>query len=337
MWEVILDALIDTLKVLPILLIMNLLIELLEHRSGGLKANKLLKGGVAPLIGTAVGVLPQCGFSVVATELYSKRRIALGTLLAVYLVTSDEALPIMLSSYDGVIKVLPLLLIKICFALVVGYVTVGIEAAVAHRRAARGNMDACELAHTSESGGENGTHEHMHTDADEDSDVQAHIHGCHHHSLEAHTPEGEETKKQKAARIWRQYFEHPVLHTATVLFFILIVNVLFGTAVHYLGEDKIAAFIGSTGYFQPFLAAVVGLIPNCAGSVVITELYVVGGLNLGGAVAGLCVSAGIGYAVLIRQNRPVGNTVLVIAIMFVLSVALGMAVNGVASAIGYAP
>ena len=130
MWEVILDALIDTLKVLPILLIMNLLIELLEHRSGGLKANKLLKGGVAPLIGTAVGVLPQCGFSVVATELYSKRRIALGTLLAVYLVTSDEALPIMLSSYDGVIKVLPLLLIKICFALVVGYVTVGIEAEI---------------------------------------------------------------------------------------------------------------------------------------------------------------------------------------------------------------
>lgn len=337
MGEVILDALIDTLKILPILLVMNLLIELLEHCSGGLKANRLLKGGFAPLIGTAVGVLPQCGFSVVATELYSKRRIALGTLLAVYLVTSDEALPIMLSSYDGVVKLLPLLIIKIVFALVAGYAVFGIEAVVARKKGKKRHIDECEHAHASENTDENAMHEHMHGDEHDEEEVPAHIHGCHRHALEAEAPAEIETRKQKAARIWRQYFEHPLLHTATVLFFILAVNVVFGTAVYFVGEDRLAAFIGSTGYFQPLLAAVVGLIPNCAGSVVITELYVVGGLDLGGAVAGLCMSAGIGYAVLIKQNRPVRNTVAVIAVMFVLSVAVGTAVSGVATAIGYAP
>lgn len=350
MGEVFLDAFIDALKVLPVLLIMNFLIELLEYRSNGLKANKILKGGAAPLIGTAVGVLPQCGFSVVATELYAKRRIALGTLLAVYIVTSDEALPIMLSSYEGVVKVLPLLIIKIVFALIVGYSVFGIECAVnAKKRECGGNTHkhdekgehaehehACENAHISENSAENTTHEHMHEHAhgDED-DVQAHIHGCHHHALDGEdTPSENLTKKQKAARIWRLYIKHPLLHTATVLFFIFVVNVLFGTAVYFVGEDKIAEFIGSTGYFQPVLAAIVGLIPNCAGSVVITELYVVGGLNLGGAVGGLAVSAGIGYAVLIKQNRPVRNTALVIALMFVLSVAAGLAVNGVTGAMG---
>lgn len=331
MGEVFLDAFIDTLKVLPVLLIMNFLIELLEYRSNGLKANKILKGGAAPLIGTAVGVLPQCGFSVVATELYAKRRIALGTLLAVYMVTSDEALPIMLSSYDGVVKLWPLLIIKICLALIIGYSTLGIEKIVSAKSRAHGS-DTENHEHEHD---EHVHDEHAHEHAADDEDVQAHIHGCHHHDLHGDEVATDDlTRKQKAARVWRLYLKHPLLHTATVLFFIFVVNVLFGIAVYYVGEERIAEFIGSTGYFQPVLAAIVGLIPNCAGSVVITELYVVGGLNLGGAVAGLAVSAGIGYAVLIKQNRPVHNTVLVIAIMFVLSVAAGLAVNGVVGAMG---
>lgn len=331
MGEVFFDAFLDTLKVLPFLLIMNFIIELLEYRSSGLKANKILKGGFAPLIGTAVGVVPQCGFSVVATELYGKRKIALGTLLAVYIATSDEALPIMLSSYEGVVKVWPVLVIKIIFALVVGYSVFGIEKLIDRRKKIPVSLD-------SDNNGDGG-HAHAHTEAnetdvcahahidDDGADESAHIHGCHHHSLEAdgQLPENA-TKKQKAKRVWNMYFKHPLLHTATVVLFILAVNIAFGIAVYYVGEDNLAAFIGRTGYFQPFLAAIVGLIPNCAGSVVITELYVVGGLSLGGAVAGLCVSAGIGYAVLVKQNRPIKNTVIVIAVMFVLSVALGTAI-----------
>ena len=142
MGEVFLDALIDTLWVLPFLLIMNLLIELLEIKTKGFRANKILKGGIAPLVGTAVGVVPQCGFSVVATELYSKRRIALGTLLAVYLATSDEALPIMLSSYEGLQKVLPVFIIKICFSLIVGYAAFGIEKIAERARKNRGRAES---------------------------------------------------------------------------------------------------------------------------------------------------------------------------------------------------
>ena len=341
MGDVFLDAFLDTLKILPFLLVMNFVIELLEYTSKGLKADRILKGGGAPLIGTLAGVVPQCGFSVVATELYGKRRIALGTLLAVYIATSDEALPIMLSSLEGLTKILPLLIIKICFAFAVGYSTFGIEKAVAavKRKKAAANADASHVE-TDKAAPVNADDEHSHEHGDgveqnrkRHGEHRIHVHGCHRHDLcgeEYSTPQNP-TKKQKAARVWNVYFKHPLLHTATVFLYIFVVNVVFGIIVYYVGEDRLAAFIHSTGYFQPLLAAVVGLIPNCAASVVITELYVVGGLSLGGAVAGLCVSAGIGYAVLIKQNRPVRDTVMIIALMFVLSTLLGIGVNGVMS------
>ncbi|MDE6029843.1 MAG: arsenic efflux protein [Clostridiales bacterium] len=335
MGEVFLDAFIDTLKVLPFLLIMNFIIEILEYKSN-VKVQKALSGGFAPLIGTAVGIVPQCGFSVVATELYAKRKIALGTLLAVYVATSDEALPIMLSSYAGVTKILPVIIIKIIFALAVGYVAFAVQTLmqkrskpVAENAAVAVHSDEHENAHEHEH-----EHDHDHEHGDEHGEEKLHIHGCHHHSIDEDEWDGKNaTKKQKAKRVFDLYIKHPLLHTATVIFFIFIVNVIFGVAVYYVGEKRIAEFIGSTGYFQPLLAGLVGLIPNCAASVVVTELYVVGGLSLGGAVAGLCVSAGIGYAVLAKQNKSIKNTVLVISIMYVASVALGMIINAIPQSI----
>ncbi len=349
MGEVILDAFLDTLKVLPFLLVMNFLIEFIEYRSKGLKADKILKGGFAPLIGTAVGIVPQCGFSVVATELYGKRKIALGTLVAVYIATSDEALPILLSSYDGLLKVLPVLLIKIVFSLVAGYAVFGAEKLAARSRAklaaqniAVENADGVEEHEHEEPANDEHTvdeldhAEHEEHCADEpdhaeheehEHDGHVHITGCHHHELgESELPENAD-KKQKAAWVWRTFLKHPLIHTGTVILFIFLVNIAFGVAIYYVGEERIAAFMSKTGYLQPVFAALVGLIPNCAGSVVITEMYVVGGLNLGGAAAGLCVSAGIGYAVLVRENRPVKNTVLIIALMYIMSVALGVAIT----------
>lgn len=326
MGDVVLDAFLDTLKILPFLLVMNFLIEFVEYRSKGLKADGILKGGAAPLIGTAVGVVPQCGFSVVATELYGKRKITLGTLLAVYIATSDEALPIMLSSYEGLKKLWPILVVKICFALAVGYATFAVETLIRKRNK---SVEVIEKNEFSDIEHEHAAHEHEHDCEEHDEhDDEAHIriHGCHHHALEA--DEGEpRTKKQKAARVWNVYIKHPLIHTATVILFIFAVNLAFGTAVLYVGQDRLAEFVSSTGYLQPVLSALVGLIPNCASSVVITELYVVGGLNLGGAVAGLCVSAGIGYAVLVKDNRPIKNTVLIICLMYVLSVALGIGIT----------
>ena len=339
MGEVFLDAFLDTLKVLPFLLIMNFIIEILEYKSN-VRVQKAMSGGFAPLIGTAVGIVPQCGFSVVATELYTKRKIALGTLLAVYIATSDEALPIMLSSYAGVTKILPVIIIKIIFALVVGYIAFAVQTLMQKRSKSIAEQTAATDAHTDDHEHEHShdrEHEHDHShehDHDHDEEKPLHIHGCHHHNIDEDEWDSENaTKKQKAKRVFDMYIKHPLLHTATVIFFIFIVNVIFGIAVYYVGEKRIAEFIGSTGYFQPVLAGLVGLIPNCAASVVITELYVVGGLSLGGAVAGLCVGAGIGYAVLAKQNKSVTNTVLVIAIMYVASVALGMIINAMPQSI----
>lgn len=325
MGDVVLDSFLDSLKILPFLLVMNFLIEFVEYRSKGLKADGILKGGAAPLIGTAVGIVPQCGFSVVATELYGKRKIALGTLLAVYIATSDEALPIMLSSYAGLTKLWPVLIIKVCFALVVGYAAFGIEKIIDKKSSAPLEKGDTTAEHEHEHEHENGRdHEHEHEHGHDGDEVKIHIHGCHHHALESdNAPEGL-TKKQKAARVWNIYLKHPLIHTATVILFIFAVNLSFGTAVFYVGEDRLGEFVSSTGYLQPVLSALVGLIPNCASSVVITELYVVGGLNLGGAVAGLCVSAGIGYAVLVKDSRSAKNTALIICLMYVLSVALGV-------------
>ena len=271
------------------------------------------------------------GFSVVATELYTKRKIALGTLLAVYIATSDEALPIMLSSYAGVTKILSVIIIKLVFALVVGYIAFAVQKLMQRYSKPIAEQTAATDAHADEHDDEHG-HDHVHDH--EDEETPQHIHGCHHHNIDEDEWDSENaTKKQKAKRVFDMYIKHPLLHTATVIFFIFIVNVIFGIAVYYVGEKRIAEFIGSTGYFQPVLAGLVGLIPNCAASVVITELYVVGGLSLGGAVAGLCVGAGIGYAVLAKQNKSVKNTVLVIAIMYVASVALGMIINAMPQSI----
>ncbi|MDE7405692.1 MAG: arsenic efflux protein [Clostridiales bacterium] len=333
MGEVFLDAFLDTLKVLPFLLIMKFSIEILEYKSN-VRVQKAMSGGFAPLIGATVGMVPQCGFSVVATELYTKRKIALGTLLAVYIATSDEALPIMLSSYAGVTKILPVIIIKIIFALVVGYIAFAAQKLMQKRSTATAEQTAATDVHVDEQSQEHShddEHDHEH---DHDEETPLHIHGCHHHNIDEDEWDSKNaTKKQKAKRVFDLYIKHPLLHTATVIFFIFIVNVIFGIAVYYVGEKRIAEFIGSTGYFQPVLAGLVGLIPNCAASVVITELYVVGGLSLGGAVAGLCVGAGIGYAVLAKQNKSVKNTVLVIAIMYVISVALGMIINAMPQSI----
>ena len=343
MGDVFLDAFIDTLKVLPFLLALNLLLELVERKAKWNSVNKLLKGGCAPLIGAGVGTVPQCGFSVVATELYGKRKIALGTLLAVYIATSDEALPIMLSDFEhGVDKILPVIIIKVCFALIVGYSVFAVEKLIDRKCARNVEQTAVALSSDDACASEaDGEHEHEHCEHDEHEHTHdenehdghcghehGHIYGCHHHEIDGDGIEWESaTKKERAAYVFNAYFKHPLIHTATVLFFILVVNVVFGIAVYYVGEARIAAFIGSTGYFQPFLAGLVGLVPNCAASVVITELYLVGGLNLGGAVAGLSVGAGIGYAVLAKHNRPVINTVLIIGGMYTLSVLLGVVVN----------
>lgn len=280
MLEVLRDAIIDSLKILPFLFLVYVFIEVIEHAVTPKLSARLFAGKLAPLIGTAAGILPQCGFSVIATNLYAKQHIALGTLLAVFISTSDEALPIMLSNTAALPKILPLMGIKIILALVVGYsVNFFVRKKV--------------LDKTAENIGTT---------------------GCHHHKIS-----GDKNEKFDA----KTYILHPLKHTATVFAFILVVNIIFGALIYGVGEQTLTDFLTDVKYFQPLIAALIGLIPNCASSVIITQAYVLGQISMGAAVAGLSVNAGLGFAMLFKQNKNLKENVFILVFLFVLSVLVG--------------
>lgn len=318
MWDVLLDAVLDTLKLMPLLLAVHVVIEVFEYTTASkIQVNKILKSRLAPLIGTGLGVIPQCGFSVVATDLYARRAIHLGTLLAVYVATSDEAIPILLSDPQSAVKLLPLIGIKIVLALLLGY-TVNF---VMGRRKLN------------------------------DVEVQTSVHGCHGHTLtrpDEHATEDTEAaehaheaehvnRENRPARKrfdWKAFVLHPVLHTLTVSAYILIINFLFGTAIYFITEERLIGFMGDIRYLQPLLSALIGLIPNCASSVAITRMYALGGLSLGAAVAGLTVNAGLGFAVLFKENKPLKENLLILVGLYVFAVAAGLIVTAIAAPFG---
>ncbi len=253
MQEIILDALLDTLKALPFLFGAYLLIEFLEHRAGGKLTETLRKLGVfGPIGGAVLGCVPQCGFSVSAANFYAGRLISPGTLIAVFLSTSDEAIPILLSRPEAGKAILPLLGVKLVSAAVFGTLT-----DLVCRRWLKPSPE-------------------------EPFQSLCRDCGCHHH-------EG---------------ILRPALHhTGKVTAFLLAVNLILGAAMELIGEEAISRLLLSGSVFQPLLAALIGFIPNCAASVLLTELYLSGSLSFGAAVAGLCTGAGLGLLVLFRTNH----------------------------------
>ena len=302
MLEILEHSLLDSVVVLPFLILVYVLIEVIEHTAASKISARLLKGKLSPLIGAGVGVIPQCGFGVVATKLYANRSIAMGTLLAVYLSTSDEALAVLVSDFSAIDKLLPLLAIKVVFAIIVGYV---VNFFVRKR----------ELTSYDENISVEGCHHHV-VGHDEDCGH------CNHDEEDAH-------KIEHRRNAINRYIWHPLWHTIITFLYIFAVNFIFSAIIHHVGEDALASFMGKIEYAQPLLAAVIGLIPNCAASVVIAQMYAIGTLSLGGAVSGLCVSAGISVAVLFKENKSVKDSLTVLALLFGLSVALGMAVTAI--------
>lgn len=376
MHEVISDSILDTLKLAPFIVAVYLVIEIAERKAAGRFATgKALFSPVAPLVGAAAGIVPQCGFSVVSANLYSAGKITLGTLVAVFIATSDEAIPVILADYTAAPKLVPLILIKFAFAVAVGYFlhftfkngfkirgkvknsTHQSDAAVKPTENAGKEKDfkavekecLCALSRDSavlsgeekrdilnrENGSDksqtdNRKEENVTDSAKEreedgeknmpDSDKKdtgdvLHCHGCHGHSVTG-GKEGVGT-----------LILHPLIHSLTVLAFIFIVNLALGTIIFYVGEDALSAFLNRTVFLQPFFAALVGLIPNCAASVVISRLYALGSLSLGAAVAGLSAGAGLGYAVLFKENKNVKENLLIVLFVFAVCVLFGMAVD----------
>jgi len=295
------DALMDTTKMVPLLLVIFIGIEFVEYRYGNKIIAMVQNAGVAgPAVGALAGSLPQCGISVVATALYTQRLATIGTLLAVYLSTSDEAIPIILSQPDKAGLILPLLLTKIFIALVAGYALdlffrKSNESTLVHIQAySRGKDD-----------------EH------------------HNHSIvkDEEACCGHSTSSSAIKFNPKEIFIHPVIHTAKIFVFIFIVSLLINAAVFLMGEEAFGKLFSGHNIFQPFMAALVGLIPNCAASVTIIELYLKGAITYGSLIAGLCASAGLGILVLFREEKEKKEMFKVVGLLLGISIMVGSVIQ----------
>lgn len=253
MLEIIKDALIDSIKLLPFLFITYLLMEFLEHKTSS-KINKTIKksGKFGPLIGGALGIIPQCGFSVMATNLYMGRIITLGTLISIYLTTSDEMLPILISEEVSITAILKILSVKLLIGVIAGVIIDIIFNNLNKKHTTEESADFCE-------------HEHCHC---EKGIVKSALH-----------------------------------HTLSIFAFILIITLVLNILMYFIGEETLSNLLQNNRILGPVIAALIGLIPNCASSVIITKLYIEKVITASIMIAGLLVNAGVGLLVLFRVNR----------------------------------
>lgn len=281
MLEEILHVLIEGVKLLPFLFISYLIIELIEHKSSKKMEESLKKSGIfGPIIGSILGLVPQCGFSVTASNLYAGRVITIGTLIAVFLSTSDEAIPIFIAHPESIGKLVPVLLIKFFVALIIGIIIDFI-----YRK--------------------------KHTLKEEVKELDEHIHDmCSH----CHCSE-------------KNILVSTLKHTFSVFVFIVIVLFVLHMAIHLIGEDNLSKVLMEGTIFQPFIAGLIGLIPNCASSVLLTELYIEGTVSFASLISGLLAGAGIGIAVLFRINKNQKENFKILGIVYLVGALVGLAIE----------
>ncbi len=301
MWQVFLTALSDSLKMIPLLIIIYIGIELIEYKFGNKIRQGMQKSGkLGPATGALVGSFPQCGFSVISTALYTQRLLTIGTLLAVYLSTSDEAIPVILSQPDKAKIIIPLILTKIFIALVAGY---AID--FSFRKV---NKKTLAHARAYVEGKDEAGHHH-------ESIIEEQA--CCGHSLNA------SAKKFSPKEI----IIHPLIHTFKIFVFVLIISFLINLAIFKIGEETLRQIFAGHTFWQPFIAALIGLIPNCASSVAITELYLKGTITYGAVIAGLCASGGLGILVLFKEEKNRRAVFNILGLLFGISVLAGLVIQ----------
>ncbi len=294
----------DTLPLLPWVLGLYILIELLENKADFSKVHKF-GGKLGPLAGSAAGLIPQCGFSVMAAKFFERKYITVGTLLAIFMATSDEAFILMLGSGEGAVWVLPMLAVKMGVGILVGY---GVDGLL--RLVGRGQV--CVEMPLTASGTPRSVQEYF-IDRylqDKETDVNC---SC--------------GRRHENESPWKNYLWYPLLHTLRVAAFIFLVNFVLGSIIHSVGEEQFANFMRSNRFLQPFVAAGIGLIPNCASSVVLTETFLSGAITFGTCAAGLCANAGMGFVVLLKNARKWKRNVALIAVCYAVAVVVGLILN----------
>lgn len=275
MWDVILDTLIDTLKLIPFLLLTYILMEYIEHKTSDKSKNAIKKAGkLGPFIGGILGIVPQCGFSAAAASLYSARIITLGTLIAVFLSTSDEMLPILISEAVDIKIILSILGIKLIIGIIVGFII-----DLFFRKKFENEEDEPEIKDLCE---------HEHCDCE---------HGI---------------------------FKSALKHTLNITLYILVISFILNLIIHFIGEDTLSNLLNSSPVIGPIISSLVGLIPNCASSVIITQLYLSNVLNFATMIAGLLVNTGVGLLVLFRTNEDLKENIKITVLLFAIGVIFGI-------------
>lgn len=274
MLDIILDTLIDSIKLLPFLFVTYLILEYLEHKTGGKAQNVIKKSGkFGPAIGSLLGIVPQCGFSAAAANFYAGRVISLGTLISIFLSTSDEMLPILISEAAPISLIGKVILIKLLIGMVCGFI-IDLFSKFNNKEK---NIEK-EIEHLCE-------HDHC---------------NCEHGVVKS-----------------------AIKHSLNIFVFIIIVSFILNLLIHFIGEDTISSIFNSNKILGPILASFVGLIPNCASSVILTQLNLSGVIPLSTMISGLLVNAGLGLLVLFRVNNNIKENILITTLLYVIGVLSG--------------
>lgn len=272
--EILQDTAIDTIKLIPFLFITYLIMEYIEHKTSNKLRDTIKKSGkFGPLLGAVVGIFPQCGFSVSATNLYAGRVITIGTLIAVYITTSDEMLPILLTEAVPITTILTILGIKLVLGIIAGFIVDFIFKFVKKENQEQDIEELCE-------------HEHCHCE------------------------EGIVSSATK--------------HTLNITIFIFVITLILNGIITYIGEDTIAHFISKNVILGPIIAGLIGLVPNCASSVILTELFISNVISMPVLISGVAVNAGVGLLVLFKTNTNIKENVSIIGILYVIGVISGI-------------
>lgn len=275
MLDCLLDALLDTLKLLPYLLVTFLVLELIEHKLSK-KSEKILSKNkkIGPVIGGLLGGLPQCGFSAMAANLFSSHIITTGTLVAIFLSTSDEMLPIMLSEQVNIMIILKIIGFKVLVGIIIGFI---VDLVFKKKEEKNSISEICE-------------HDHCHCEKD-------------------------------------GVIVSSIKHTLKTGLFILIANILIGLVIFFVGEDSIKEVLLNKNIFGYFIASLIGLIPNCAPSIIMTELYLSNMITIGTLLSGLLTGSGLGILLLFKSNKDLKENFKVLSIIYLVGVIIGIIVD----------
>ena len=272
------DGTLDTLKLIPFLFITYLVMEWVEHRTSDHTKIAIRKAGrLGPLVGGVLGVIPQCGFSAAAASLYAGRVITAGTLIAVFLSTSDEMLPILLSERAGIGFITKVLIVKALYGVIAGFLVDFLFRKLNERRIGVGIHGIC-------------TQEHCHCE--------------------------------------KGIVRSAIKHTVSITFFILLISIVLNILLAIVGTENLSNLVLNQPVIGEVLAGLIGLIPNCAASIALTQLYLEGVMSAGAMVSGLMVGAGVGLLVLFRTNRHTRQNIQLTILLYILGVAGGLIVQG---------